>query len=152
MPLFFRAFLEASWRRNRKWHPCHFLVPPEVTHFPLPAGDWSAQCVIPCLTNNVAMLLTVMLHQPAKCWRKILTCLFYLCLVVLCMSFPNVCGKRKKIIFFAARMTTLKETCAFHVIKEDEQESKKGLGAERQSPCGLSFGRAQWSVHACPTF
>lgn len=40
------------------------------------------------------------------------------------MPFPNVCGKRKKNVFFAARVNTLRETRAFHVIKDDEQEGE----------------------------
>lgn len=66
----------------------------------------------------------MLLGKAATRGRKFLTCLFDLCLVVSCMPFPNVCGKRKKIIFFAARMNTLRGTCAFHVIKEEEQEGE----------------------------
>jgi hypothetical protein len=71
------------------------------------------------------MLLTMMLSRAAKSWREFLTCLFYLCLVVLGMSFPNVCGKKKDFLFicFAARM--LKEACAIHEIKEDKQEEER---------------------------
>lgn len=32
--------------------------------------------------------------------------------------------EKKKIVFFAARVNTLRETRAFHVIKEDEQEGE----------------------------
>ena len=32
--------------------------------------------------------------------------------------------EKEKIIFFAARMNTLRVTCAFHVIKEEEQEGE----------------------------